>query len=495
MKRMRFVQAISLFLACVVVSVIAHSEDRKQIEAHLRSTYQGKVLTLRNFYEGKRLRYDHAGKLTKGGQVGPWTLYGKIKVQRLKLRKDKLEIEGNRLFLAYNKRKKKFTQLRGRKVRIEIKIQRRGQLSKEVVQRSIEQVFLSRDDKLVDLVPSYWRRFLAGKEEGQSSSQKNVYRVRGGVSAPQLIYRVKPEYTEGAKKARGEGTVVLYCVVDVRGRVRNILVIQPVGFGLDDKAVEAVRQWKFKPGMKNGLPVNVAATIEVTFVLLHREAKEILDVGNTSVKEGRYDEAIASHRKAVELEPDNADYHSALAFDLLANGEYDEARTEYTEALRLEPDYARLGLEPSHRGPALAFTYFVERRFKEAMGKLDRYFELTDTPSVFALIWKNLSLHHLGKRDEAQKLLGLHAKRFQSETWGAHLVRYHHGTVTESELLSRASSEKERCEAYFYIGYQYLLKGDERKAREYFQKTTETKVFDCIEHIGARARLEQLGAN
>lgn len=95
-----------------------------------------------------------------------------------------------------------------------------------------------------------------------------VFRAGGGVSAPQLVYRVEPEYTEEARKAKYQGTVVLYCVVDVHGRVRKIRVVRSLGLGLDEKAVAAVRQWKFRPGMKDGRPVPVAASIEVTFRLL-----------------------------------------------------------------------------------------------------------------------------------------------------------------------------------------------------------------------------------
>ena len=95
-----------------------------------------------------------------------------------------------------------------------------------------------------------------------------VFRAGGGVSAPQLIYRVEPEYTEEARKAKYQGTVVLYCVVDIHGAVRNIRVVRSLGLGLDEKAVNAVRQWKFKSGMKDGRPVPVAASIEVTFRLL-----------------------------------------------------------------------------------------------------------------------------------------------------------------------------------------------------------------------------------
>ncbi len=95
-----------------------------------------------------------------------------------------------------------------------------------------------------------------------------VFRPGGGVSAPQLVYRVEPEYTEEARKAKYQGTVVLYAVVDPDGVVRTVRVTRSLGLGLDEKALQAVRQWKFRPGLRNGQPVSVAASIEVTFRLL-----------------------------------------------------------------------------------------------------------------------------------------------------------------------------------------------------------------------------------
>jgi TonB family protein len=95
-----------------------------------------------------------------------------------------------------------------------------------------------------------------------------VFRVGGGVSAPALIYKVEPEYSEEARKAKYQGTVLLYIEVDYDGRAQNIRVARSMGLGLDEKAIEAVRKWKFRPGMKDGKPVIVAATIEVNFRLL-----------------------------------------------------------------------------------------------------------------------------------------------------------------------------------------------------------------------------------
>ncbi len=95
-----------------------------------------------------------------------------------------------------------------------------------------------------------------------------AYRIGGGVSAPQVIFKVEPEYSEEARKAKFQGTVVLFVVVDEKGNPRDLKVIRPLGLGLDQKAIEAVEKWRFKPGMKDGRAVAVQATIEVNFRLL-----------------------------------------------------------------------------------------------------------------------------------------------------------------------------------------------------------------------------------
>jgi protein TonB len=95
-----------------------------------------------------------------------------------------------------------------------------------------------------------------------------VYRPGGGVSAPAILMKVEPEYSEEARKAKFQGTVVLMIVVDEHGMPRNLRVVRPLGLGLDEKALEAVSKWRFKPGMKDGKPVATEATVEVNFRLL-----------------------------------------------------------------------------------------------------------------------------------------------------------------------------------------------------------------------------------
>jgi TonB family protein len=94
-----------------------------------------------------------------------------------------------------------------------------------------------------------------------------VYRVGGGVSAPAVLDHPDPEYTEQARAAKLQGTVLLYIEIDPTGKATNIKVQRGLGLGLDEKAIEAVSKWKFKPGQKDGMPVTVQATIEVNFRL------------------------------------------------------------------------------------------------------------------------------------------------------------------------------------------------------------------------------------
>jgi TonB family protein len=94
------------------------------------------------------------------------------------------------------------------------------------------------------------------------------YRVGGGVTAPRLLLKVEPTYSEQARLARFQGTVVLYCEIGPYGYAEHMRVNRPTGLGLDVQALDAVRQWNFAPGMRGGSAVRVAANIEVNFRLL-----------------------------------------------------------------------------------------------------------------------------------------------------------------------------------------------------------------------------------
>ncbi len=97
-----------------------------------------------------------------------------------------------------------------------------------------------------------------------------VYRPGNGVSTPTLLKDAKPQYTAGAMRAKIEGSVLMECVIQTDGTVRDDLkVVRSLDtkYGLDDEAVKAALQWRFQPGIKDGKPVPVRVTIEMAFTL------------------------------------------------------------------------------------------------------------------------------------------------------------------------------------------------------------------------------------
>jgi TonB family protein len=107
-----------------------------------------------------------------------------------------------------------------------------------------------------------------GAGPGDDGFGVGVLTAGRGVSKPELVHKVEPEYSDEARKAKYSGTVVLYIEVDPSGHAQNIHVQRSRGMGLDEKAIEAVKKWVFVPGKQNGKPVTVSATVEVNFRLL-----------------------------------------------------------------------------------------------------------------------------------------------------------------------------------------------------------------------------------
>jgi TonB family protein len=99
---------------------------------------------------------------------------------------------------------------------------------------------------------------------GKNGPADGIARVSGGVSATRVIYAPQPDYSEKARKAGYRGTCVLQLVVDTKGMPQDIKVTRAIGMGLDEEAIEAVRKWRFKPAMKDGLPVRALINVEVS---------------------------------------------------------------------------------------------------------------------------------------------------------------------------------------------------------------------------------------
>ena len=108
---------------------------------------------------------------------------------------------------------------------------------------------------------------LAQQSSNEAMQPITSYKVGKGVSAPRVILSPNPRYTDEARNSKVEGSVVLWLIVGVDGLAHDIKVARGLGYGLDREAVDAVAQWKFQPGRKNGSPVPVRINVDVRYRL------------------------------------------------------------------------------------------------------------------------------------------------------------------------------------------------------------------------------------
>ena len=115
-------------------------------------------------------------------------------------------------------------------------------------------------------LPLFLLLFVAFAARAQAPSVP-PYRVGGDVKAPVVISRVEPAYPEEARVNRISGIVIVEALIDRNGDVRNVQVLKPLPYGLDQAAVDAVKQWKFRPGTLAGEPVDVLFNLTINFKL------------------------------------------------------------------------------------------------------------------------------------------------------------------------------------------------------------------------------------
>jgi protein TonB len=105
-----------------------------------------------------------------------------------------------------------------------------------------------------------------GDERGGLGNPRPGFREE--ITEPRLITKVDPVYSDEARKSKLQGTVVLRIVINERGLAESIEVTQGLGLGLDERAIDAVKKWRFRPAMRGKMPVPVSALVQVTFRLL-----------------------------------------------------------------------------------------------------------------------------------------------------------------------------------------------------------------------------------
>jgi TonB family protein len=263
-------------------------------EEQLRAAYAGKIVTLRHFYSDTHLEFAPDGALKGASTVGPWTLDGQLLVNDVQLHEGKLRVQGRRLHLYYDSSSKDFRDYltvienlpeperqklhEAEKSLLELAVEididlPTTPLDWPTLANSMNGVFRAPGESMTSIVPEYWRLYFAQKEGRPqempklSAAKIEVVKPGGPVTPPVVTFHPDPSYEEQARKSKYQGTSVLRMVVAEDGSVRDLQILTPLGLGLDEKAVDAVKTWKFEPARRGDQPVAVIIAVEVDFKL------------------------------------------------------------------------------------------------------------------------------------------------------------------------------------------------------------------------------------
>lgn len=287
---------IRTIIFCAVVSTLplfavqaqVPTDDARQLELQ----YKGKLVKVRTLLSDSKIRYDAAGNLVGKWHAGRWTWHSTVEVTKVDLKDRTLKVKANRVILNYNRGTHLFTPVRSDPIEFEIEISpdTNGKIN---LTKEWDKAFLApSEDYPLDMQP-YWKPFISCVLKPDTNecrfyekkswepdvykvnppppdwkpSHPGAYSVGGAVKPPKVKSRVQPEYTDIAKNHRLSGTVLLEAVVTKSGGVRITRVIRPLGYGLEENAAEALSQWVFEPGTRNGEPVDVVLYVEVNFKL------------------------------------------------------------------------------------------------------------------------------------------------------------------------------------------------------------------------------------
>lgn len=258
---------------------------------------------VRGFYPGERLRYNSAGSPVGDPQAGDWTTDGAVVPYEIHMSQDAVTFKARRMLVAAPKpfRLIESTRVKGKKtepVMLEIEVGLPPGSSAEQMDAALAKVFLTPEDDFADQLPEYWKPCVIGGLSGKNEScefssdllvvpgirtahapvaifpdpraarpEDAVTAVGHGVTPPRVTKQKDPEFSEGARQVKFQGTMTLSMVVTKEGLPSNLHVLSPLGCGLDAKAIRAVEGWKFEPSMKDGEPVAVQIAVEVDFHL------------------------------------------------------------------------------------------------------------------------------------------------------------------------------------------------------------------------------------
>jgi TonB family protein len=297
-----FIPGVCLLLCYLPMRAMLISPVPPGTASDTAARYKDKVVMLRNSYCGRELIFDTSGRFLSGGQAGAWTLCRDMRIRKVRVADGKLKITGQRIYLFYDSRLKQFRDItenepsanketksykemiEGQNVSIEMQLLPAPDDGS--IADAMDKLFYRSEAEFIQTVPHFWKKALAEPESRPNPGKETlgvdiprkqeppsgtnpgeIFHVGNGVSPPLAVYSPDPDYSDEARGAKYQGTVVLTTIVGPDGRIRDPRIARPVGMGLDEKALEKILAWRFKPATKDDKPVAVEVTIEIQYNL------------------------------------------------------------------------------------------------------------------------------------------------------------------------------------------------------------------------------------
>jgi len=279
------------FAFCVPLPAAA--DEREVLEQKLSEAYNGKTLKLRGNYCDRSLKFNAQGEPRGDSRAGDWTLCRDILVQKVRVGHGHLQISGRRIFWMFDGQAAKFRDVtetadNNRKdfaklmqeQAVSVEVAFPDQSGQQEIESLLNHIFWPAGTDPRETASPIWNCYL--RPDGQErkdclafkttsaeshSGSVTAERVGGKVKAPRARYWPDPSYGDEARQWKLKGVTVLNVIVGSDGNVTRPQIARPLGMGLDARAAEMVSTWRFDPATRDGVPVPVAVTIEVSFSL------------------------------------------------------------------------------------------------------------------------------------------------------------------------------------------------------------------------------------
>jgi len=252
-------------LSLALLAPFAPHTHAQSTEADLKARLVNKPLYLRSFLKEDNLKFDLAGKLTTPSAHTPFPLSG-IYIDSVKLQKDKLVLSGGRMALQF---KPTLDRIHiPETVQIEIAGAPGADYSP-----ALDKIFADGLAELTPSLPTYWQQyaqktFLTASSPGNSQPpDETILRVGKGITAPVLVSQVQASFNTVARVMKLKGDVTLSFVVKKDGSISNVSIVSPLGLGLDEQAIGALYQYRYKPAMQGSTSVSVYQDVIINFTI------------------------------------------------------------------------------------------------------------------------------------------------------------------------------------------------------------------------------------